>query len=107
MKSRKVRLGISVGDINGIGLEVIMKAFSDRNFHLLGRPLVEYKKLCSQFLYMYLFQITCQIHLLFQFFFFSLNNKMELGKSTDSYSSHFFINMRRTFKEKICQIVSR
>ena len=28
-KSKKVRLGISVGDINGIGLEVIMKAFSD------------------------------------------------------------------------------
>ncbi|GIR13170.1 MAG: 4-hydroxythreonine-4-phosphate dehydrogenase [Cryomorphaceae bacterium] len=29
LKSKKVRLGISVGDINGIGLEVIMKAFSD------------------------------------------------------------------------------
>ena len=27
LKSKKVRLGISVGDINGIGLEVIMKAF--------------------------------------------------------------------------------
>ena len=29
MKSKKVRLGISVGDVNGIGLEVVMKAFSD------------------------------------------------------------------------------
>ena len=39
-KSRKVRLGISIGDINGIGLEVIMKAFSDNRIFDLCTPVV-------------------------------------------------------------------
>ena len=39
-KSRKVRLGISIGDINGIGLEVIMKAFSDNRIFDLSTPVV-------------------------------------------------------------------
>jgi len=39
-KSKKVRLGISVGDINGIGLEVIMKAFSDNRIFDLCTPVV-------------------------------------------------------------------
>lgn len=39
-KSRKVRVGISVGDINGIGLEVIMKAFSDNRIFDLCIPVV-------------------------------------------------------------------
>ena len=40
VKSRKVRLGISVGDINGIGLEVIMKAFSDSRMFDICTPVV-------------------------------------------------------------------
>ena len=40
MKSKKVRLGISVGDINGIGLEVVMKAFSDSRIFDLCTPVV-------------------------------------------------------------------
>ena len=39
-KPKKVRLGISVGDINGIGLEVIMKAFSDNRIFDLCTPVV-------------------------------------------------------------------
>ena len=39
-KYKKVRLGISVGDINGIGLEVIMKAFSDNRIFDLCTPVV-------------------------------------------------------------------
>ena len=39
-KSKKIRLGISVGDINGIGLEVIMKAFSDNRIFDLCTPVV-------------------------------------------------------------------
>lgn len=39
-KSRKIRLGISVGDINGIGLEIIMKAFSDNRIFDLCTPIV-------------------------------------------------------------------
>ena len=38
--SKKIRLGISVGDINGIGLEVIMKAFSDSRILDLCTPVV-------------------------------------------------------------------
>ena len=38
--AKKVRLGISVGDINGIGLEVIMKAFSDSRILDLCTPVV-------------------------------------------------------------------
>ena len=37
---KKIRLGISVGDINGIGLEVIMKAFSDSRILDLCTPVV-------------------------------------------------------------------
>lgn len=37
---KKIRLGISVGDINGIGLEVIMKAFSDNRILDLCTPVV-------------------------------------------------------------------
>lgn len=40
LKSRKIRLGISVGDINGIGLEVIMKTFSDSRIFDLCTPVV-------------------------------------------------------------------
>ena len=40
MKSKKVRLGISVGDVNGIGLEVIMKAFSDSRIFDLCTPVI-------------------------------------------------------------------
>lgn len=40
VKQRKIRLGISVGDINGIGLEVIMKAFSDSRIFDLCTPVV-------------------------------------------------------------------
>jgi len=36
----KIRLGISVGDINGIGLEVIMKTFSDSRILDLCTPVV-------------------------------------------------------------------
>ena len=43
-KSKKVRLGISVGDINGIGLEVIMKAFSDNRIFDLLRSISSLKK---------------------------------------------------------------
>ena len=39
-KSRKIRLGVSVGDINGIGLEVIMKTFSDSRIFDLCTPVV-------------------------------------------------------------------
>ena len=39
-KPKKIRLGISVGDINGIGLEVIMKAFSDNRIFDLCTPVV-------------------------------------------------------------------
>jgi len=39
-KSKKVRIGISVGDINGIGLEVIMKTFSDNRIFDLCTPVV-------------------------------------------------------------------
>ena len=39
-KYKKVRLGISVGDINGIGLEVIMKTFSDNRIFDLCTPVV-------------------------------------------------------------------
>lgn len=39
-QSRKIRLGVSVGDINGIGLEVIMKAFSDNRIFDLCTPVV-------------------------------------------------------------------
>ena len=28
-KSEKIRVGISVGDINGIGIEIILKTFED------------------------------------------------------------------------------
>jgi 4-hydroxythreonine-4-phosphate dehydrogenase len=37
---KKIRLGISVGDINGIGLEVIMKTFSDSRILDLCTPIV-------------------------------------------------------------------
>ena len=37
---KKIRLGISVGDINGIGLEVIMKTFSDSRIFDLCIPVV-------------------------------------------------------------------
>jgi 4-hydroxythreonine-4-phosphate dehydrogenase len=39
-KSKKIRLGISVGDINGIGLEVIMKAFADNRMFDFCTPIV-------------------------------------------------------------------
>ena len=39
-KPKKIRLGISVGDINGIGLEVIMKTFSDARILDLCTPVV-------------------------------------------------------------------
>jgi len=39
-KPRKIRIGVSVGDINGIGLEVIMKAFSDNRIFDLCTPVV-------------------------------------------------------------------
>lgn len=39
-RHRKIRLGISVGDINGIGLEVIMKAFSDSRIFDLCTPVI-------------------------------------------------------------------
>jgi len=38
--SKKIRLGISVGDINGIGLEVIMKTFSDSRILELCTPVI-------------------------------------------------------------------
>lgn len=37
---KKIRLGISVGDINGVGLEVIMKTFSDSRILDLCTPVV-------------------------------------------------------------------
>lgn len=40
LKHRKVRLGISVGDINGVGLEVIMNALSDNRIFDLCTPVV-------------------------------------------------------------------
>lgn len=39
-KHRKVRLGISVGDVNGVGLEVIMSALSDNRIFDLCTPVV-------------------------------------------------------------------
>ena len=47
LKSVKTRVGISVGDINGVGLEVIMKAFSDnRIFDFLYSVAICIVKLC-------------------------------------------------------------
>ncbi len=40
LKSLKTRVGISVGDINGVGLEVIMKAFSDSRIFDFCTPLL-------------------------------------------------------------------
>lgn len=39
-KLKKIRLGISVGDINGVGLEVIMNTFSDNRIFDLCTPII-------------------------------------------------------------------
>lgn len=39
-KSKKVRLGISVGDINGIGVEVILKTFQDNRMFDFCTPII-------------------------------------------------------------------
>lgn len=39
-KSSKIKIGISIGDYNGIGLEVILKTFSDRRIFDLCTPIV-------------------------------------------------------------------
>ena len=33
VKSKKINVGISIGDPNGIGIEVMLKALSDRTFN--------------------------------------------------------------------------
>tara|TARA_B100000900_G_scaffold412430_1_gene434193 strand:+ start:1993 stop:3066 length:1074 start_codon:yes stop_codon:yes gene_type:complete len=38
--SKKVRLGVSIGDINGIGMEVIIKTFMDKRMHDLCTPVI-------------------------------------------------------------------
>ena len=40
LKLKKIRLGISVGDINGVGLEVIMNTFSDKRIFDLCTPVI-------------------------------------------------------------------
>jgi 4-hydroxy-L-threonine phosphate dehydrogenase PdxA len=37
---KKVRVGISVGDINGIGMEVILKTFQDKRMLELCTPII-------------------------------------------------------------------
>ncbi len=39
-KKDKIRIGISVGDVNGIGLEVILKTFADSRMLDFGTPIV-------------------------------------------------------------------
>ena len=38
--NRKIRVGISIGDYNGIGLEVIIKTFSDARMMDVCTPIV-------------------------------------------------------------------
>ena len=38
--SKKVRVGISIGDINGIGMEVIIKTFIDKRMQELCTPII-------------------------------------------------------------------
>ena len=33
VNSKKINIGISIGDPNGIGIEIILKALSESNFH--------------------------------------------------------------------------
>lgn len=40
MEERKIKVGITHGDINGIGYEVILKAFSDPVMFELCTPIV-------------------------------------------------------------------
>ena len=38
--SKKVRVGVSIGDINGIGMEVIIKTFMDKRMQMLCTPVI-------------------------------------------------------------------
>ena len=40
MEERKIRVGITHGDINGVGYEVILKAFSDPTMLELCTPII-------------------------------------------------------------------
>ena len=39
-KHEKIRVGISVGDVNGIGIEVILKTFEDARMMEFCTPIV-------------------------------------------------------------------
>ena len=39
-KTKKIRVGISVGDLNGIGMEVIIKTFLDKRMMEICTPIV-------------------------------------------------------------------
>ena len=38
--SKKVKVGVSIGDINGIGMEVIIKTFMDKRMQMLCTPVI-------------------------------------------------------------------
>ena len=38
--SKKVKVGVSIGDINGIGMEVIIKTFMDKRMQELCTPII-------------------------------------------------------------------
>tara|TARA_B100001093_G_scaffold510950_1_gene577847 strand:- start:2403 stop:3470 length:1068 start_codon:yes stop_codon:yes gene_type:complete len=40
LKSKKIRLGISVGDLNGVGLEIILNTFSDNRIFDMCTPIL-------------------------------------------------------------------
>ncbi len=45
-KNQKIKLGISVGDLNGIGLEVILKTLEDNRINELCSPIIYASKAC-------------------------------------------------------------
>ena len=38
--NRKIKVGVSIGDINGIGMEVILKTFKDKRMQELCTPII-------------------------------------------------------------------
>ena len=45
MVSDKIVFGISCGDVNGVGIEIVIKAFLDGQFLHYGTPAVSYTHL--------------------------------------------------------------